>query len=296
MAPIEPKTIVRGLHYYCDNKKLNWEAHHVNILFQISQLALPFGREAYEDVLGLFRSLATLDSLRDRPEFLSYGYTWNFTSFEDYLIRVRGNDYESPAMYDDSDAILVGSFNEYGNEQIPGRQGNHFRRVMYKAMMRKLSTDSLDSVSRRLIDILCQAYFLLCQSVHMKPNVTSMVGYRSDGEWFLGPCDFVRYDCPSDNIPYYILNSAKANKTFIFASDDFIPSTYTHYDVSNFRHAALTYNLLQSISLMHGGLEYIVEHATCHRLGRLYNRIRISCSKFTVYFYYCHNIMRITSR
>jgi len=39
MAPIEPKTIVRGLHYYCDNKKLNWEAHHVNILFQISQLA-----------------------------------------------------------------------------------------------------------------------------------------------------------------------------------------------------------------------------------------------------------------
>jgi hypothetical protein len=199
-------------------------------------------------------------------------------------------------MYDDSDAILVGSFNEYGNEQIPGRQGNHFRRVMYKAMMRKLSADSLDSVSRRLIDILCQAYFLLCQSVHMKPNVTSMVGYRSDGEWFLGPCDFVRYDCPSDNIPYYILNSAKANKTFIFASDDFIPSTYTHYDVSNFRHAALTYNLLQSISLMHGGLEYVVEHATCHRLGRLYNRIRISCSKFTVYFYYCHNIMRITSR
>lgn len=98
LAPIDPKSIVRGLHYY-ESGALSSNQHHANLLFQLSQTAFSYGRTKYDEVVKLFLQLKDLS--------LSYGnsdmHFLHFLTYDDFIVRYRQN-----SNIDVSGAILEG--------------------------------------------------------------------------------------------------------------------------------------------------------------------------------------------
>jgi hypothetical protein len=111
LAPIEPKSIVRGLHYY-QRGTLGPAAHHIVMLYQLSQIALAYGRDQYGKVKTLFSDLLRQPSIYyNSTEFISARAVdemgSQYPSFDDYVIRFFKNSMTRtfPAEFEDQSQI-----------------------------------------------------------------------------------------------------------------------------------------------------------------------------------------------
>ena len=136
MAPLDPTSIVKSLHYYHQGNVLSTVQQQVHLIRDAAENALNYGRNDYENVCSYLRELAGCAGFSDSD----YREATNFTSFDDYLSRYAINsvgnhkfvgipcDMDPPSLLinirGDYTKLLPksakdreGSFNPYGNGQ-----------------------------------------------------------------------------------------------------------------------------------------------------------------------------------
>lgn len=136
MAPLDPSSIVKSLHYYHQGGTLSTVQQQVCLIRDAAENALNYGRRDYESVCALLRSLAGRAGFSESD----FREATNFTTFDEYLDRYTVNsvgnykfvgmpcDMDPPKMLADvgeeygrllpvSAKKLEGSFNPYGNGQ-----------------------------------------------------------------------------------------------------------------------------------------------------------------------------------